>query len=156
MRITPLEIRKHPFRTAFKGYDTDQVNSFLQQIASEVEELRSENNQYGTKVKELNTQLQRYARIEETLNETLLTAQRATDEARANAQKEAELIIKDAQVRADRYESEMKDRVHEMRSELASLEAQKEGFLMRYSSLLRDQIQFIDVMRKQGGSATQQ
>ncbi len=154
MHITPLEIRKHPFRTVFRGYDTDQVNSFLQQIATEVEELRSENSQYGTKNKELTTEIKRYRMLEETLNETLLTAQRATDDARANAQKEAELIIRDAQVRADRYGSEMKDRVHELQAELASLEAQKEGFLMRYASLLKDQVSFINVIRDQGGSAT--
>lgn len=152
MRITPLEIRKHPFRTVFKGYDRDQVNSFLQQIASEVEELRSTNNQLATKVKELTSQNERYQRIEETLNETLLTAQRATDEARANAQKEAELILKDAQVRADKYEQEMKNRVVQLHTELKSLEAQKEGFLMRYHSLLSDQIKFIDVMKDKGGS----
>lgn len=156
MRITPLDIRKHPFRKTMRGFDTDQVNSFLQQIATEVEELRSENNKYGTKIKELSSQLERYQRIEETLNETLLTAQRATDDARANAQKEAELIIKDAQARADRYEKEAKDRIHELTAELKSLEAQKEGFLMRYSSLLRDQVNFIDVMRTAGGKATEQ
>lgn len=152
MHITPLEIRKHPFRTVFRGLDPDQVNSFLQQIATEIEELRGENNQYGSKVKELVTHLERYRRIEETLNETLLTAQRATDDARANAMKEAELIIKDAQVRADRYEHEVHDRVHQLRVEMASLEAQKEGFLMRYSSLLKDQVNFIDVMRRVGGT----
>jgi len=155
MHITPLEIRKHPFRTVFRGYDTDQVNSFLQQIATEVEELRSENSQYGTKNKELATEIKRYRTLESTLNETLLTAQRATDDARANAQKEAELILRDAQVRAERCESEMKDRVHQLHTELASLEAQKEGFLMRYSSLLKDQVSFINVIRDQGGKATE-
>ncbi len=152
MRITPLEIRKHPFRSVFRGYDTDQVNSFLQQIATEVEELRGENNQFGTKLKETTVEIDRYRRIEETLNETLLTAQRATDDARANAQKEAELIIKDAQIRADRYVNETKDQVHALKAELASLEAQKEGFLLRYGSLLKDQVKFINVMREQGGS----
>ncbi len=154
MHITPLEIRKHPFRTGFRGYDTDQVNSFLQQIATEVEELRSENSKYGTQNKELATEIKRYKMLEETLNETLLTAQRATDDARANAQKEAELIIRDAQVRADRYGSDMKDQVQELRTELATLEAQKEGFLMRYASLLKDQVSFINVIRDQGGKAT--
>jgi len=152
MKITPLEIRKHPFRTVFKGYDRDQVNSFLQQIATEVEELRSQNNQLAIQVKDLITQNERYKRIEDTLNETLLTAQRATDEARANAQKEAELIIKEAQVRVSKYEQDVQNRVLELQKEIKSLEAQKEGFLMRYHSLLSDQLKFIDVIRTNGGS----
>ncbi len=155
MHITPLEIRKHPFRPKLRGYDPAQVNSLLKQIADEIEELRGNNNHLGTRVKELTAEVDTYRRIEGTLTETLLTAQRATDDARANAQKEAELIINDAQVRAERVESEMKDRVHDLRAELASLEAQKEGFLMRYSSLLKDQVNFITVMRKQGGKATE-
>lgn len=152
MHITPLEIRKHPFRTVFRGLDPDQVNSFLQQIATEVEELRSENNRFASQIKELTTHLERYRRIEETLNETLLTAQRATDDARANAMREADLIIKDAQVRADRYEFEMRDRVHLLQAELAQLESQKEGFLMRYASLLNDQVNFLNIMRKVAGT----
>lgn len=150
MQITPLEIRKHPFRKVlFGGFEPDQVNSFLQQIASDVESLRKENSLLSTRLKEAQNELVRYKRIEETLNETLLTAQRATDEARANAQKEAELILKDAQVRGDRYENDSRDRVHELSAEIRSLQSQKASFLARFRSMLKDQLSYLEVMSGQ-------
>ena len=149
MQITPLEIRKFTFRKkAFNGIDPDHLDSFLQQIASQVEAQTSENTILSSKVKDLENQLEHYKKIDRTLNETLMTAQRATDDARANAQKEAELIIKDAQVRADRYEVESRERVYALEGEIRSLSAQKESFVARFRSFLNDQIQYVDVMAK--------
>ncbi|MGM0443699.1 MAG: DivIVA domain-containing protein [Fibrobacterota bacterium] len=147
MQMTPIEIRNYKFRkTLFKGVDPDHVTSFLQQAADEVAALRDENSRLATQLKESRGQIDKYRRIEETLNETLLTAQRATDEARANAQKEAELIIKESQVRADRYEDESRRRVHELAAEIRSLQSQKESFLARFRSMLKDQLSYLEVM----------
>lgn len=149
MQITPLEIRKFNFRKkTFNGIDPDHLNSFLEQIAAQVETQNRENTVLATKIKEMEKQLEHYQKIDQTLNETMLTAQRATDEARANAQKEAELIIKDAQVRADRYENESRERVHRLESEVRALMAQKDSFISRFNSLLNDQIKYLDVMAK--------
>ncbi len=148
MELTPQEIKKQPFRkVTFNGLDSDHVYSFLQQVASTVADIRSERDDLAGKVKELSGALERYQRIEETLNETLLTAQRATDDARANAQKEAELIMKDAQVRSDRYENDSRDRVHQLDAEIRSLKAQKDSFLERFRLMMRDQLSFLDVMQ---------
>lgn len=149
MQITPLEIRKFNFRKkTFNGIDPDHLDSFLEQIANQVETQNRENMVLSTKNKEIQKQLEHYEKIDQTLSETLLTAQRATDEARANAQKEAELIIKDAQIRADRYEAESRERVHQLESELRALIAQKESFISRFRSFLTDQIKYLDVMAK--------
>lgn len=146
MRITPLEIRKQPFRKAIRGFDPDQVNGFLVQIAEEFEKIIRQNNELSTALKQCEAQLEHYQKIEKTLNETLLTAQKATDDARLNAQKEAELIIKDAQIRAERYEKESRDRVYSLEGDLSSLKAQRDSFLTRFRSMLRDQLALLDVI----------
>lgn len=143
MRITPLDIRKHPFRKTFKGFDPDQVNSFLNMVADEVESLIRQNNELATQLKSADQKLEHYTRIEKTLNETLLTAQRATDEARVNAQKEAELILKDAQVRAARYEDEVRRKVDSIEGELVTLRNQRDSFLARFRAMLRTQLDLL-------------
>ena len=149
MRITPLEIRNHPFsKVMMGGFDRDQVESFLQQVASQVEDLSKENGLLATKLKEMSTDIERYKKIENVLNETLYTAQRATDEAKANAQKEAELIIRDAEVRADRYVNESREKNHALKNELQSLEAQKKAFLARFETVLSDQLKYLEVMKE--------
>lgn len=147
MRITPLEIRNHPFSKVLRGFDADQVESFLQQVASQVEDLSKENGLLATKVKELSTDLERYKKTEGVLNETLLTAQRATDEAKANAQKEAELIIREAEVRAERLVGESREQAYALQNDLKSLKAQKRAFLARFETVLGDQLKYLDVMK---------
>ena len=146
MRITPLDIRKQPFRKTMWGFDPDEVNSFLEMVASEFEAIIKQDNDVQSQVKNLEQKLEHYVKVEKTLNDTLLTAQKATDEARLNAQKEAELIIKDAQIRAGRYEDETRRRVHELESELVSLKNQRDSFLARFRSMLKTQLELLAVI----------
>jgi cell division initiation protein len=146
MRMTPLDIRKQPFRKAMRGFDPEQVNGFLVQVADEFETLIKQNNELMTQLKLCQKRLEDYTKIEKTLNDTLLTAQKATDDARLNAQKEAELIIKDAQIRADRYEEDARSRVHNLEAELISLKTQRDSFLTRFKSMLRDQMGLLQII----------
>jgi cell division initiation protein len=146
MRITPLDIRKQPFRKTVMGFDKDEVNSFLEMVAGEFEQIIRQNDDLATKVKILEARIDEYVKIEKTLNETLLTAQRATDEARLNAQKEAELILKDAQIRADKYEDQSRMKVNQLESDLLSLRTQRDSFLARFKSMLRDQLALLEVI----------
>ena len=146
MRLTPLDIRKQPFRKTMWGFDSDEVNSFLEMVASEFETIIKQDNELQTQVKNLEQNLEHYVTIEKTLNDTMLTAQRTTDEARLNAQKEAELILKDAQIRAGRYEDDSRRRVHELESEIVSLKTQRDSFLARFRAMLKTQLELLAVI----------
>jgi cell division initiation protein len=146
MRITPLDIRKQPFRKTLMGFDTDEVNSFLEMVASEFEAVIRRSDELSAQLKNYESKLEGYVKIEKTLNETLLTAQKATDEARVNAQKEAELIIKDSQIRAERYEDDARKRVHDLESQLVTLKTQRDSFLARFKSLLRTQLELLGII----------
>jgi cell division initiation protein len=128
------------------GFDADQVNSFLEMVAAEFEALNRSTDDLSTQLKYIQEKLDNYTRIEKNLSDTLLSAQRSTDEARLNAQKEAELIIKDAQIRADRYEDESRQRVHALESEIISLKTQRDSFLSRFRSILRDQLSLLEII----------
>lgn len=146
MRITPLEIKQYPFKKVFSGFDPDAVNTFKEMVASELEALIIQNNEYGIKLKQLEERIEGYQKIEKVLQDTLLTAQRATDEARVNAQREAELILKDATIRADRYEDEARRRVHTLESDIITLRNQRDSFLARFKAMLTTQLSLLDVI----------
>jgi cell division initiation protein len=147
MRITPLDIKKQPFRRVFfRGLDPDAVNSFLDHVAGEYQTILHQNDAYATLVKNLEQQLDRYKQIEQVLNETLLTAQKTTDEARVNAHKEADLILNTAQARADRYEDEARGRVNKLEGELISIRNQRDSFLARFKSMLKTQLELLEVI----------
>ncbi|MBN1130476.1 MAG: DivIVA domain-containing protein [Chitinispirillaceae bacterium] len=146
MRITPLDIKKQPFRKTLRGFDPDAVNSFLEMVAGEFESLVRQNGEYATRMKQLEEKCEGYAKIERTLNETLLMAQKITDEARVNAQKEAELIIKDAIIRAGAQENEIRQRVMQLENDLASLKNHRDTFLARFKGLLTTQLNLLGVI----------
>jgi cell division initiation protein len=143
MRITPLDIRKQPFRRAMRGFDADAVNSFLEMVANEFEGLIHQNSEYATSLKLLEEKCEGYAKIERTLNETLLTAQRVLDDTRRNAQKEAELIIKEATVRAGQQENEIRQRIMQIENDVASIRNQRDTFLARFKGLLTTQLNLL-------------
>ena len=146
MHLTPLDIRKQPFRRVMRGFDPDAVNSFLEMVANEFETLVHQNSETGMRVKHLEEKCESYAKIERMLNETLLTAQKITDEARVNAQKEAELIIRDATVRAGEQENEIRRRIMQLENDLAALKNQRDTFLARFKGLLTTQLSLLDVI----------
>jgi cell division initiation protein len=146
MRITPLDIRKQPFRRAMRGFDSDAVNSFLEMMANEFEALIHQNSEYASRIKQLEEKCEGYAKIERTLNETLLMAQKMSDDARMNAQKEAELIVKDATVRAGQEENEIRRRILQLENDLASLKNQRDTFLARFKGLLTTQLSLLGII----------
>ncbi|MCL2182099.1 MAG: DivIVA domain-containing protein [Chitinispirillia bacterium] len=146
MHITPLDIRKQPFPRTFRGFDPDAVNSFLEHVAGEYEVIIRQNDAYATQVKNLEQNLEKFRQIEQVLNETLLTAQRTSDEARVNAHKEADLILKDSQIRADRYEDESRNRVSKLEGELVSIRSQRDSFLARFKAMLQTQLDLLEVI----------
>lgn len=146
MRITPLDIRKQPFRKKMFGFDPDEVNSFLEMVAGEYESIIRQHDTLATESKTTEARLESYVKIEKTLSETLLTAQRATDESRVNAQKEAELILRDARIRADQYEDDARRRVRELECELVTLKSQRDSFLARFRALLKTQMELLTII----------
>src|ERR1041385_1504546 len=102
MRITPLDIQQMVFKVGMRGYDKEEVNRFLEELAQTVESLNRDNAVQREKILFLEQQLAELKRTEATLSSTLLSAQSLADDVKRNAQKEAELkageLIRQARV----------------------------------------------------------
>jgi len=79
----------------------DEVFSFLELIREELEELLRENASLKEQLSRADEQIKEYHNMEATLRETLITAQQMVEEYKSNARKEAELLIKEAELKAD-------------------------------------------------------
>ncbi|MDR3012432.1 MAG: DivIVA domain-containing protein [Chitinispirillales bacterium] len=146
MRITPLDIRKQPFKQTLRGYDPYAVRAFLEELAKQDEELIRQNNEFATEIKGLRQELEKYKNIERMLNETLMTAQRLSDDARASAQTEAKQIIAAAQINADRLEIESRHTVNQLSGEIISIRNQRDSFLARFKTMLTTQLNLLEVI----------
>ncbi|HUG40462.1 MAG TPA: DivIVA domain-containing protein [Longimicrobiales bacterium] len=101
--LTPLEVRqkKGDFRRAFRGYDAELVNDFLDLVADRMEELVKENMALRDSVGTLESEVVAYREKERALSDALMAAQRLREDARSHAEKEGELMIREARLAAE-------------------------------------------------------
>jgi cell division initiation protein len=148
MRLTPLDIRKQEFKKAMRGLDADEVYAFLATIADEYEAVINDNKALRERLLELDDKVQEYRNMEKTLRDTLLTAERVTVEAKDNARREAELIVKEAQIEADKAVRDVRGTAMRLRQEIQTLKQQKDGYLSRLKVLIESHLKFIETAEK--------
>lgn len=146
MKLTPLDIKKQEFKKTLRGFDCVEVETFLEMVADEYEQLIAERNQLSDELNKLRTQLLDYQQVEKTLRETLMTAQEAVNRSRRNSEKEAALIIREAEIKAEKLLEKTKTELAEMKNELMLVKAEKESFTKRLKHLLQSQLELIDVL----------
>ena len=103
MRMTPMEIRQQQFDTQFfRGCDVRQVDAYLNNVADDYEELMKENSLLKEQLSTLEDRLRGVEEREKLLQETLVTAQRLTEELKESAKRDAELIVREAVVQSEK------------------------------------------------------
>ncbi|QUH20907.1 DivIVA domain-containing protein [Alkaliphilus sp. B6464] len=138
--ITPLEIQNKEFKRGIRGYKEDEVDEFLDQIMIDYEKLYKENIELKDKLEAANHQMDQYKGIEETLKNTLIVAQNAAEDVRANAHKKSELIIQEAESKAKEVIAKAHIEVEDIRNEFESTKKQMQIFKTRFRTLLQSQL----------------
>ena len=146
MNITPLDIRKQEFRRKLRGYDPEEVQGFLDRVALALEEVNTANATLEERMKEAEGRLGHYRLIEQNLQDAALTVQKSLDETRRLAEKEAELIVREAHSRAEKEAASLQDRIQHLQSDIATLEMQRTNFLVRLRAVVRSQGDLIEAM----------
>lgn len=146
MKLSPLDIRKQEFKRSMRGYDPDEVEAFLTMVADELELLIREKNQLNDETLKLRTQLKDYQQVETTLRDTMIKAQNTIEDTKANSKREAEIIIHEAELRAENIIKDAKDELMRLRNEIHMVRAQKESFANRLRHLLESQVELLNVL----------
>lgn len=136
MRVTPIDIQHREFPIKFRGFDREEVNYFLKEVTEEYEALIKENNRLREESAEKEIQLIELRKKEETLNNTLLNVQRLVEDLKANAQREASLIIKEAELKAEEIKKDAEQSLFGLKNELTDLKRQKAIFIERFRGLM--------------------
>lgn len=144
MGLTPLDIHNKEFKRVFRGYDEDEVNEFLDVVIKEFELLLREKKELEEKVADIEEKLNHFNNIEESLSKTIIVAQEAADEVKANAKKEAELIIREAEKNADRIINEALAKSRKIALEVEELKKQAAIFRTRFRTLLEAQLEMLE------------
>ncbi|HEY8361949.1 MAG TPA: DivIVA domain-containing protein [Tissierellaceae bacterium] len=141
--ITPLDIQNKEFKKSFFGYNTEEVDAYLDAINEDYEKLYRENIELKDKISILSEQIRQYNNLEETLKNTLVIAQSTADEVTTSARKKAELIIEDAEITAKNKINEAIEEVNNIKKEYDNLLREIYIFKARYESFLKAQLMSI-------------
>lgn len=137
MNISPLDIQQQQFKgKMFGGLDPEDVDAFLQLVAGELEDLIRENTELKEQARRVATDMEEMKEKEVTLRETMLAAQRITEEMKANSQKEATLLISEAELKADTILADANRKLADLNSQIQDLRREKIQFETALKSLL--------------------
>jgi cell division initiation protein len=137
MRITPLDIQQMVFKVSFRGYDKEEVNRFLEELAQTVEALNRDHAVQREKIIFLEQQLAELKRTEATLSNTLLSAQSLAEDVKQNAHREADLVIKEAELKAGELIRQARVELTDTQRDLSSLQKQRLLMIERLRASLR-------------------
>jgi cell division initiation protein len=143
MKITPMDVQRQAFSRRFRGLDPDEVRGYLNLVAEELAVVERERSQLEQQVKHMEALLEEHRQREGMLKSTLLTAQRASDDIREGARRQAEAQVKEAELQADKLLELAQGRAHEMESNIlelrslrTSLRTDIRGLITRLTNLL--------------------
>ncbi|MCU0242816.1 MAG: DivIVA domain-containing protein [Vicinamibacteria bacterium] len=142
MKINPMDVQRQSFSRVLRGFDRDEVRTYLTFVAEELAALQKERDANEQEAQRLSATLAEHREREAILKNTLLTAQRLSDELKENARKQAEQIVREAELRADRLIELAQSRAQDLEHTILDLRAQRQGLRTQVRATI-EQIQQI-------------
>jgi len=144
MAIRPVDIRRKEFKSGFRGYDANQVDDFLDEVADEFERTFAENQRMSEEITTLQERLQQFEELESSIREALVHAQQTARDLRRNAGKEAELIVREAKEQSHRILADSSSRIERVQESYEVLRKAKQDFSNDFRHLLKSYLAVMD------------
>jgi len=125
MKITPMEITGKKFEKRFRGYDVAAVREFLEMVASDVEELKRECRYFEEELSRKNAEVNEFKSREQSLKDTLILAQKLARDMKNNMAKEAQVVLAEAEMEAEKILRQSHERAIELEGEIRELRNQR-------------------------------
>jgi len=138
--LTPLDVRGYEFGKALRGYDPERVNQFRDQVAEELERLSRINQELELRARGFHEQLKAFRDRDKAINDALVTAQQLRGDIREQADKEAQLILREARAEAERIVDGARSEIRRMEDQLASLERSRRAYLSQLRLMTERQL----------------
>ena len=146
-RSSPLESQKREFSRRWKGLDPVEVQTFLTDVAEDMESVARENMNLETRIRALELENDEHRERERILKQTLLSAQQASEDMRTTARKEGELIVREAQGSAERLTHNALQRSADIEKAIAELKVQRANFRLQLQKMIELFQQVLDFDR---------
>ena len=141
-----MEIKQQEFKRVMRGYDTIEVDTFMDMVGTEFEKILNSTREFEKKIIALEAELNNFKEVESTLKQTLMNVQESSDKSMANSKKEASLIRKEAELQAQKLLENARRERDAMSEEVITLKTQKQSLISRLRHVLTSQLELMDVL----------
>jgi cell division initiation protein len=153
MKVTPLDIQQKRFHVAFRGYERTEVEAFLDVVREEMEGLVREVTELREFHQTYDERMRDYRDREDTLKSTMITTHRLAEDIRENARKEAQLMVKDAEIKYQQTLERAREEKLRLESELIELRRRKHHFLQDMRKMIQIHQEMVN-FEEAGGEGT--
>lgn len=143
MVLTPLDIHNKEFPVKMRGYDQDEVNDYLDQIIKDYEAILKDKKELEKNLKFAEEKVAYYNNLQESLNKSIIVAQEAADRLKENSDKEAAIIIQEAENNADRLLNDSVEKARRITAETEELKKQSRVFKQRLQLMIESQLEMV-------------
>ncbi len=142
--LTPLDVRRYDFGRALRGYDRPRVEQFREQVAEELERVARITQDLDQKARSFHEQLRSFRERDKALNDALIAAQLLRQETKEQAEREARLIVAEAEAEGQRLLEAARAEVRKLQQELEILERARRTYLSQMRTMISRQMSELD------------
>jgi cell division initiation protein len=145
MELSPLDVQKQTFSVGFRGYSADEVRAYLHLVAEEMETLLKRIDRIEQENATLRDDARDQADRERILKDTLLSAQKVSEQIRENARKEAELVVRNAEIVAERIVDQTMERIAELERTIGDLKIERKSLRNKLTAIIQTFSQMVEM-----------
>ena len=151
MKLSPISIKNQEFNKSFRGFDREEVESFLNKLADEFEELQKENETLKQELEAANMKISEFVKIEKNLQEALLKTQESSAKAMESAKKQINLMIKESEIKAQQIIEKARESANEMRNAVIQLREERDLIVTKLKSIINSQAHLLEMKVETAG-----
>lgn len=153
MGITSLVVRQKEFKTRFRGFDIQEVDGFLEDVAAQLDSLDRAVEKLTEERRRLDLENQGYRKREDTMKNAMIQSQKVLEQMKDNAKKSAQVIIANAQVEAEKILNRAHKRLSQLHSDIMELKRQRIQLEMQISSVLESHAKLLEMSKGENKAA---
>ena len=148
LTLTPMDINNKEFKKGFSGYKADEVDEFLDEVIENYEELYKDNGSLKEKLAIMSEQIEHYTKIENTIQNTLILAQNAADQAKTSAEQEAKMVVMNANETAQKILDKAHNDVVQINDEYENMKQEFIKFRAKFRNFMNTQLETFSDLEK--------
>ena len=149
MGITPLVVKQKEFTTRFRGFDVQEVDYFLEDVTTELDNLNNTIQSLQEKNHRLNLENEGYKKRESSMKNAMIQSQKVLDQMKDNAKKSSQLIIANAEVEAQKMLNMAHKRLSQLHSDIIELKRQRIQLEMQISAVLESHSKMLEMTKEE-------